>query len=112
MGAPGSDSDERLGRAPRTSDSDERLKRAIRTGANAGDREGRASHVTRRVDRGSDALGGETPGGQSRREIERREIESVSRCHARRYAVAPLLEQEPIGVERLLGLIRQPLFQP
>lgn len=43
---------------------------------------------------------------------ERREIESVARCHSRRYAVAPLLEQEPIGVERLLGMIRQPLFQP
>jgi arsenite-transporting ATPase len=38
---------------------------------------------------------------------ERGEIESVARRHARRYAVAPLLEQEPIGVERLRALIRQ-----
>ena len=42
---------------------------------------------------------------------EMREIESVARRHARRYAVAPLLEQEPIGIERLGALMRHPQAQ-
>ncbi|MOA44771.1 Arsenical pump-driving ATPase [compost metagenome] len=32
------------------------------------------------------------------------EIEAVANQHAPRYAVVPLLEQEPIGVQRLLQL--------
>ncbi|MNE55956.1 Arsenical pump-driving ATPase [compost metagenome] len=32
------------------------------------------------------------------------EIEVVANRHARRYAVVPLLEQEPVGVQRLLQL--------
>ena len=39
---------------------------------------------------------------------ELREIESVVTQHARRYAVVPLLQDEPVGVERLLQL-SQPL---
>jgi arsenite-transporting ATPase len=35
---------------------------------------------------------------------ERREIESVAARHARRYAVVPLLMNEPVGVDRLLEL--------
>ncbi len=34
------------------------------------------------------------------------EIEAVAHHHAVRYAVVPLLQEEPTGVERLLGLIR------
>ncbi len=35
---------------------------------------------------------------------ELREIDAVATQHARRYAVVPLLTEEPVGVERLLGL--------
>jgi arsenite-transporting ATPase len=35
------------------------------------------------------------------------EIEAVARVHARRHAVVPLLEQEPVGVDRLLKLSRR-----
>lgn len=37
---------------------------------------------------------------------ELREIESIAKHHARRYAVVPMLEQEPIGEEALLELCR------
>lgn len=37
---------------------------------------------------------------------ELREIEAVASRHARRYAVVPLLAEEPIGVQRLLALSR------
>ncbi|MBK6359364.1 MAG: arsenical pump-driving ATPase [Comamonadaceae bacterium] len=36
---------------------------------------------------------------------ERSEIEAVATCHARRYAVVPLLEDEPVGVDRLEQLV-------
>jgi arsenite-transporting ATPase len=36
---------------------------------------------------------------------ERREIEAVATRHARRYAVVPLLEDEPVGVDRLEQLV-------
>ncbi len=39
---------------------------------------------------------------------ELREIETVADRHARRYAVVPLLSEEPIGVQRLLQLCGQP----
>lgn len=35
---------------------------------------------------------------------ELREIDVVATCHAKRYAVVPLLREEPVGVERLLEL--------
>lgn len=35
---------------------------------------------------------------------ERKEIEAVARHHAHRYAVVPLLREEPIGVAHLLEL--------
>ena len=35
---------------------------------------------------------------------ERKEIEAVARQHAQRYAVVPLLREEPVGVERLRQL--------
>lgn len=35
---------------------------------------------------------------------ELKEIEAVAAIHAKRYAVVPLLKEEPIGVERLLEL--------
>ncbi|MBS0175096.1 MAG: arsenical pump-driving ATPase [Nitrospira sp.] len=35
------------------------------------------------------------------------EIDAVARCHASRYAVVPMLKDEPIGVERLLELANQ-----
>jgi len=35
---------------------------------------------------------------------ERAEIDSVARLHARRYALVPLLQEEPVGVDRLLEL--------
>jgi arsenite-transporting ATPase len=37
---------------------------------------------------------------------ELREIESIAEHHARRYAVVPMLEREPIGEEALLELCR------
>lgn len=44
---------------------------------------------------------------------ERAEIEAVAHHHARRYAVVPLLKQEPIGVDRLRNLIHpQPVAIP
>ena len=39
------------------------------------------------------------------------EVEKVATVHARRYAAVPLLEEEPVGVERLLKLaapVREP----
>lgn len=39
------------------------------------------------------------------------EVEKVATSHARRYAVAPLPEEEPVGVERLLTLAA-PVAQP
>lgn len=39
---------------------------------------------------------------RARKEL--REIEKVSAQHARRYAVVPMLKEEPIGIARLLGL--------
>jgi arsenite-transporting ATPase len=36
--------------------------------------------------------------------LERREIDAVASRHARRYAVVPLMREEPVGVERLLAL--------
>ncbi|MFG6487768.1 arsenical pump-driving ATPase [Roseateles sp. BYS78W] len=39
---------------------------------------------------------------------ERPFIEAVARQHAQRYAVVPLLAEEPIGVERLEALVRRP----
>ncbi|WP_363351457.1 arsenical pump-driving ATPase [Methylocystis echinoides] len=39
------------------------------------------------------------------------EVEKVARLHARRYAAVPLLEEEPVGVERLLKLAA-PLREP
>jgi len=38
---------------------------------------------------------------------ELREIDTVARLHARRYAVVPLLETEPVGLGRLLELVGQ-----
>ena len=35
---------------------------------------------------------------------ELREVEKVATVHARRYAVVPLLKEEPVGVPRLLEL--------
>ena len=40
---------------------------------------------------------------------ERREIDAVALQHARRYAVVPLMEAEPIGVQRLLDLSQHDL---
>jgi arsenite-transporting ATPase len=37
---------------------------------------------------------------------ERAEIDAVARRHSRRYAVVPLLQQEPVGAERLLQMSR------
>lgn len=39
---------------------------------------------------------------RARKEL--REIEKVSAQHARRYAVVPMLKEEPVGIARLLGL--------
>lgn len=33
-------------------------------------------------------------------------VDAVARDHAKRYAVVPLLAEEPVGVEKLLGLVR------
>jgi arsenite-transporting ATPase len=41
---------------------------------------------------------------QARARNELREIEAVSKHHARRYALVPLLQHEPIGVTRLMQL--------
>jgi arsenite-transporting ATPase len=38
---------------------------------------------------------------------ELREIEAVSRHHASRYALVPLLSEEPVGVQRLQNLSEQ-----
>jgi arsenite-transporting ATPase len=35
---------------------------------------------------------------------EMREIEAIAKRHAKRYAVVPLLREEPVGVERLLEM--------
>ncbi len=42
---------------------------------------------------------------------ERAGIDAVAQVHARRHAVVPLLEQEPIGLERLLEMARDPAVQ-
>ena len=42
---------------------------------------------------------------------ELREIEAVATQHTRRYAVVPLMKDEPIGVQRLLKLSDQPITQ-
>ena len=42
---------------------------------------------------------------------EHREIEAVATQHARRYAVVPLMKDEPIGAQRLLKLSEQPITQ-
>lgn len=42
---------------------------------------------------------------------EHREIEAVATRHAQRYAVVPLMKDEPIGVQRLLDLSRKQLEQ-
>ena len=42
---------------------------------------------------------------------ELREIKAVATQHARRYAVVPLMKDEPIGVQRLLELSGQPITQ-
>ncbi len=39
---------------------------------------------------------------------ELREIEAVAERHARRYAVVPLLKEEPVGVDRLSALVAAP----
>ncbi len=41
---------------------------------------------------------------QQRARSELREIEKITAQHARRYAVVPLLKEEPVGVDRLLHL--------
>jgi arsenite-transporting ATPase len=41
---------------------------------------------------------------QRRARNELGEIEKITAQHARRYAVVPLLEEEPVGVDRLLAL--------
>jgi len=41
---------------------------------------------------------------QQRAHNELREIEAVATRHARRYALVPLLKEEPVGVDRLLQL--------
>ena len=33
------------------------------------------------------------------------EIDAVARLHARRHAIVPLLQQEPVGAQRLLALL-------
>ncbi|VVM04879.1 partial Arsenical pump-driving ATPase, partial [Methylacidimicrobium cyclopophantes] len=38
---------------------------------------------------------------------ERREIESVATAHAKRLVVVALLEQEPVGVDRLRTLVER-----
>jgi arsenite-transporting ATPase len=35
---------------------------------------------------------------------ELREIEAVASHHSRRHAVVPLLEEEPVGIDRLLAM--------
>ena len=42
---------------------------------------------------------------------ELKEIEAVATVHAQRYAVVPLLKEEPIGVERLIGIISSKLYK-
>jgi arsenite-transporting ATPase len=41
---------------------------------------------------------------RQRAKNELREVEKVATTHARRYAVVPLLSEEPVGVRRLLEL--------
>jgi arsenite-transporting ATPase len=41
-----------------------------------------------------------------RANAEHKEINAVARDHAKRYAVVPLLEQEPVGIDNLLLLSR------
>jgi arsenite-transporting ATPase len=52
------------------------------------------------------AAGPHSPLLRQRARNELGEIESVANRHARRYALVPLLKEEPIGVERLLKLTR------
>ncbi|WP_051299806.1 arsenical pump-driving ATPase [Methylobacter luteus] len=50
------------------------------------------------------AAGAQSPLLRQRAANELREIDAVASRHARRYAVVPLLKEEPVGVERLLEL--------
>ncbi|TVT50865.1 MAG: arsenical pump-driving ATPase [Denitromonas halophila] len=50
------------------------------------------------------AAGSEAPLLRQRAHNELREIDAVAREHAHRYAVVPLLQDEPVGVDRLLAL--------
>jgi arsenite-transporting ATPase len=52
------------------------------------------------------AAGAHSPLLRQRARNELREIEAVATRHAARYAIVPLLKEEPIGVERLLQLAR------
>jgi arsenite-transporting ATPase len=49
---------------------------------------------------------------QARANNELREIEAVSTRHAGRYALVPLLKEEPIGVGRLLQMTANPSTNP
>jgi arsenite-transporting ATPase len=40
-----------------------------------------------------------------------KEIDAVVQQHARRYALVPLLHEEPVGVERLLQLSQPHAFK-
>ena len=51
------------------------------------------------------AAGAHSPLLRQRAENELSEIELVTRLHAKRYAVLPLLQEEPVGAERLHKLI-------
>ncbi|MEO8133001.1 MAG: hypothetical protein ABI831_03360 [Betaproteobacteria bacterium] len=42
---------------------------------------------------------------------ELREIDAVASNYAKRYAVVPLLKEEPVGVERLLELANHPIAE-
>jgi arsenite-transporting ATPase len=50
------------------------------------------------------AAGAQSPLLRQRAANELREIDAVASRHARRYAVVPLLKEEPVGVERLLEM--------
>ncbi|MGZ5580460.1 MAG: ArsA-related P-loop ATPase, partial [Methylobacter sp.] len=54
------------------------------------------------------AASAQSPLLRQRAANEIREIQAVAGQHAQRYAVVPLLKQEPVGVDRLLELAGQP----
>ncbi|TVO58596.1 arsenical pump-driving ATPase [Denitromonas halophila] len=58
------------------------------------------------------AAGSEAPLLRQRAHNELREIEAVAHEHARRYAVVPLLQDEPVGVDRLLALAERRIATP